>query len=136
MSPLSTLRSGRTVAGQASNSPQLLALVRETVPDPVVADIWMPPSDTTEGLEAAKVIRAERPGTAILLLSAYADVEHAMELAASGRSIGHLLKSRITNVEDFLDTVQRVAKGGSVARCGHYRARPAARCPRSGGSYC
>lgn len=60
------------------------------------------------------MIRAERPEIAILLLSAYADVEHAMELLASGRSIGYLLRSRITNVEDFLGTVQRVAEGGSV----------------------
>jgi DNA-binding NarL/FixJ family response regulator len=107
-------RSGLEVVGQASDSPQLLALVRETVPDLVVADIRMPPSNTTEGLEAAKVIRAERPEIAILLLSAYADVEHAMELLASGRAIGYLLKSRITNVEDFLDTVHRVAEGASV----------------------
>ncbi|HUB39836.1 MAG TPA: response regulator transcription factor [Streptosporangiaceae bacterium] len=107
-------RSGLAVVGQASDSPQLLELVRETVPDLVVADIRMPPTNTTEGLEAAKVIRAERPEIAILLLSAYADVEHAMELLASGRAIGYLLKSRITNVEDFLDTVHRVADGGSV----------------------
>jgi DNA-binding NarL/FixJ family response regulator len=107
-------RSGLTVAGQASDSPQLLALVRETGPDLVVADIRMPPTNTTEGLEAAKVIRAEWPGIAILLLSAYADVEHAMELLASGRAIGYLLKSRITNVDDFLDTLHRVAEGGSV----------------------
>ena len=60
------------------------------------------------------MIRAERPEIAILLLSAYVDVEHAMELLASGRAIGYLLKSRITNVEDFLDTVHRVAEGGSV----------------------
>jgi DNA-binding NarL/FixJ family response regulator len=107
-------RSGFEVVGQASDSAHLLALVRETVPDLVVADIRMPPSHTTEGLEAGKVIRAEWPEIAILLVSAYADVEHAMELLASGRAIGYLLKSRVTNVEDFLDTVQRVAEGGSV----------------------
>jgi DNA-binding NarL/FixJ family response regulator len=107
-------RCGLIVVGQASDSPQLLALVRETAPDLVVADIRMPPTNTTEGLEAAKVIRAEWPGIAILLLSAYADVEHAMELLASGRAIGYLLKSRITNVDDFLDTLHRVAEGGSV----------------------
>jgi DNA-binding NarL/FixJ family response regulator len=107
-------RSGFEVVGQASDSAQLLALVRETVPDLVVADIRMPPSHTTEGLEAGKAIRAEWPEIAILLVSAYADVEHAMELLASGRAIGYLLKSRVTNVEDFLDTVQRVAEGGSV----------------------
>jgi DNA-binding NarL/FixJ family response regulator len=107
-------RSGFEVVGQASDSPELLALVRKTAPDMVVADIRMPPSHTTEGLEAGKVIRAERPEVAILLLSAFADVEHAIELLASGRAIGYLLKSRITNVTDFLDTVQRVAAGGSV----------------------
>ena len=107
-------RSGFEVAGQAGDSRELLVLVREAAPDLVVADIRMPPSYTTEGLEAAKAIRAEQPEAAILLLSAYADVEHAMELLASGRAIGYLLKSRVTNVEDFLDTVQRVAEGGSV----------------------
>src|SRR5262245_43639735 len=107
-------RSGLVVVGQAGDSPQLLALVRQTLPDLVVSDIRMPPSHTTEGLEAAKVIRAEWPEIAILLLSAYADVEHAMELLASGRAIGYLLKSRVTNVEDFVGTVQRVAEGGSV----------------------
>ena len=107
-------RSGFAVIGQAGDSQQLLALVRQTTPDLVVADIRMPPSYTTEGLEAAKAIRAEQPDTAILLLSAYADVEHAMELLASGRAIGYLLKSRVTNVEDFIDTVQRIAEGGSV----------------------
>jgi DNA-binding NarL/FixJ family response regulator len=107
-------RSGLAVVGQADDSLRLLALVREAVPDLVITDIRMPPGHTTDGLEAAKVIRAERPETAILLLSAYADVEQALELLASGRAIGYLLKSRVTNVEDFLDTVQRVAEGGSI----------------------
>jgi len=107
-------RFGLAVVGQAGDSLRLLAMVRATVPDLVVTDIRMPPSHTTEGLEAAKVIRAERPETAILLLSAYADVEHALELLASGCAIGYLLKSRITNVEDFIDAVRRVAEGGSV----------------------
>jgi len=107
-------RSGLTVVGQAGDGPQLLALVRETTPDLVVSDIRMPPSHTIEGLEAAMVVRAERPEIAILLLSAYADVDQAMELLSSGRAIGYLLKSRITNVADFLDTVQRVAEGGTV----------------------
>jgi serine/threonine-protein kinase PknK len=74
----------------------------------------MPPTNTTEGLEAARVIRSELPSTAILVLSAYAEVEHAVELLASGRGIGYLLKSRVTDVSEFLDTLGRVAKGGSV----------------------
>jgi serine/threonine-protein kinase PknK len=75
-------RSWLAVVGQAGDSLRLLALVRETVPDLVVTDIRMLPGHTTEGLEAG-----------ILLLSAYADVEHALELLASGRAIGYLLKA-------------------------------------------
>jgi len=69
---------------------------------------------TTEGLEAARVIRQELPDTGILVLSAYAEVEHAMELLASGRGVGYLLKSRLTDVGEFLDTLERIARGGSV----------------------
>jgi len=107
-------RSGFEVVGQVGDGPRLLALVREAAPDLVVADIRMPPSHTTEGLEAARVIRQELPSTAILVLSSYAEVEHALELLASGRGIGYLLKSRVTDVTEFLDTLERVARGGSV----------------------
>jgi serine/threonine-protein kinase PknK len=107
-------RSGFEVAGQAGNAPQLLAVARQAAPDLVVTDIRMPPTHTTEGLEAARVIRHELPDTAILVLSAYAEVDHALELLAAGRGIGYLLKSRVTDLEDFLDTLQRIARGGSV----------------------
>jgi DNA-binding NarL/FixJ family response regulator len=107
-------RSGFEVAGQAGDGPHLLALAREAAPELVVTDIRMPPTHTTEGLEAARVIREELPGTAILVLSAYAEVEHAMELLAGGRGIGYLLKSRVSDVAEFLDTLRRVANGGSV----------------------
>ena len=107
-------RSGYEVAGQAADGTGLLALARETTPDLVVTDIRMPPTHTTEGLEAARVIRQEMPDTAILVLSAYAEVEHAMELLASGRRIGYLLKSRIADVHEFLDTLGRVANGSTV----------------------
>src|SRR5439155_13446501 len=93
---------------------QLLALVRDTAPDLAVVDIRMPPTRTTEGLQAAQVIRQQRPETAILVLSAHAEVEHAMELLATGRGIGYLLKSRVTDVAEFVETLERVAKGGSV----------------------
>ena len=106
--------SGFEVVGQAGDGPGLLEQVRRVAPDLVVADIRMPPTHTTEGLQAARVIREEAPETAIVVLSAYADVEHAMGLLASGRAIGYLLKSRITDVEDFLGTLERVARGGSV----------------------
>jgi serine/threonine-protein kinase PknK len=107
-------RSGYDVVGQAADGRGLLALARETRPELVVADIRMPPTHTTEGLEAARVIREEMPDTAILVLSAYAEVEHAMELLASGRRIGYLLKSRVSDVDEFLDTLRRVASGSSV----------------------
>jgi serine/threonine-protein kinase PknK len=74
----------------------------------------MPPTQTTEGLEAARVIRQESPETAILVLSAHAEVEHAMQLLAGGRSVGYLLKSRVTDVAEFVETLQRIVRGGSV----------------------
>lgn len=107
-------RSGFTVVGQVGNAVELLPLVRNTSPDVVVVDIRMPPTHTTEGLEAAKVIREELPDTGILVLSAHVDVEHAMELLGSGRGIGYLLKSRVTDVADFIETLHRIAKGASV----------------------
>ena len=107
-------RSGFDVVGQAVDGAQLLALVRDIQPELVVTDIRMPPTDTTEGLDAAQVIRDEFPDIAILVLSAHVEVEHAMELLANGRSIGYLLKSRVTDVADFLDTLKRIAKGASV----------------------
>lgn len=105
---------GFTVVGQAGDSAELLALVRDTVPDLVVTDIRMPPTHTTEGLDAAKVIRAELPDVAILVLSAHVDVEHAMELLSGGRRIGYLLKSRVIDVADFLETLHRITGGASV----------------------
>ena len=107
-------RSGFEVAGQAGDAAALLASIREEAPELVVVDIRMPPTHTTEGLDAAREIRAEFPDVAILVLSAHVEVEHAMELLASGQRIGYLLKSRITDVEDFIETVERIAKGGSV----------------------
>jgi serine/threonine-protein kinase PknK len=107
-------RSGFDVVGQAGDGGQLLAVVREHTPELVVADIRMPPTHSTEGLDAARVIREEFPDIAILMLSAHVEVEHAMELLGSGHSIGYLLKSRVTDVTDFLETLERIAKGASV----------------------
>jgi DNA-binding NarL/FixJ family response regulator len=107
-------RSGFEVVGQAGDATRLLELVREQEPELVVVDIRMPPTHSTEGLEAARLIRQEQPETGILVLSAHVEVEHAMELLASGRRIGYLLKSRVTDVEEFLETLQRIARGGSV----------------------
>jgi DNA-binding NarL/FixJ family response regulator len=107
-------RSGFEVVGQSGTEPDLLALVREQRPDLVLVDIRMPPTHSTEGLDAARVIREEFPETAILVLSAHVEVEHAMDLLASGQRSGYLLKSRVTDVGEFIDTLTRVVNGGSV----------------------
>jgi DNA-binding NarL/FixJ family response regulator len=107
-------KSGVEVVGRAGDAAGLIDLVREHRPDLAVVDIRMPPNHSTEGLEAARVIREEFPQTAVLVLSVHADVEHAMELLAAGHSIGYLLKSRVTDVEEFIDAVTRIAHGGSV----------------------
>ena len=107
-------RSRFEVVGQSGNATELLELVNERRPDLAIIDIRMPPTHTTEGLDAARTIRRERPDTAILLLSAHVDVEHAMDLLASGERTGYLLKSRVTDVVDFVDTLERIAKGASV----------------------
>jgi DNA-binding NarL/FixJ family response regulator len=107
-------RSGYEVVGQAGAARELLELVREHEPELAIVDIRMPPEHTTEGLDAAGVIREESPETAILILSAHVEVEHAMDLLASGERSGYLLKSRITDVDAFLETLERIVKGGSV----------------------
>jgi DNA-binding NarL/FixJ family response regulator len=105
---------GYEVVGQAGDGLELMRLVRALRPDLAVLDIRMPPGYRTEGLEAAQSIRDEFPETAILLLSAHVEVEHAMRLLASGGGSGYLLKSRITELDEFLDAVERVIRGGSV----------------------
>jgi len=107
-------RSGFEVVGQAGDATRLLELVHATEPDLAIVDIRMPPGHATEGLDAAKQIRRERPDMGILVLSAHTEVDHAMELLASGRGIGYLLKSRVSDVAEFIETLERVAKGGSV----------------------
>ncbi|MBI5339773.1 MAG: response regulator transcription factor [Mycolicibacterium rufum] len=107
-------RAGWEVAGRAGDASALLDLVRTERPDLVLTDIRMPPTHSTEGLDAAQVIRREFPQIAIVVLSAHVDVDHAMELLAGGHAIGYLLKTRVTDVDDFVDTVQRVANGASV----------------------
>ncbi len=107
-------RSGFQVVGQAGDAAGLLALVAEQAPELLVVDIRMPPTHSAEGLDAARQIRTQHPEIGILVLSAHVEVEHAMELLASGRRVGYLLKTRVTDVEEFIDTLQRIARGGSV----------------------
>jgi DNA-binding NarL/FixJ family response regulator len=107
-------RSDFRVVAQAGDADELVELVREHQPELAVVDIRMPPTNSTEGLDAARAIRAEFPQIGIMVLSAHAEVEHATELLAGGKGIGYLLKSRVTDVDDFIETLARVAGGGSV----------------------
>jgi serine/threonine-protein kinase PknK len=102
------------VVGQAGDAAGLEDLVRERAPDLAVVDIRMPPAHTTEGLDAARAIRAEFPAIGILFLSAHVEVETAMDLLEGGQRIGYLLKSRVLEAGDFLDAVERIARGGCV----------------------
>jgi DNA-binding NarL/FixJ family response regulator len=107
-------RSGFDVVGQRGDPAGLMELVRQERPDLVIVDIRMPPGHSTEGLQAAHQIRSEFPDIAILVLSAHVEVEHAMDLLASGQRTGYLLKSRVINVDDFTDTLRRIVRGGSA----------------------
>jgi serine/threonine-protein kinase PknK len=107
-------RSGFDVVGQAADASKLLELVGEHEPELVLVDIRMPPTGTTEGLEAARAIRARFPDIGILVLSAHAEVEHAMDLLAGGPRTGYLLKHRVTDVDEFVATLKRITAGGSV----------------------
>jgi DNA-binding NarL/FixJ family response regulator len=107
-------RAGFEIAGQAGDAAELLRVVHDQEPDLAIVDIRMPPRQETEGLDAAYVIRRELPEVGILVLSAHAEVAEAMELLATGRGVGYVLKSRVTKVDDFIETVDRVIDGGSV----------------------
>ena len=107
-------RSGFEVAGQAGDATELIELVRQERPDLAVVDIRMPPEFSTEGLAAAQHIRQHYPQTAVVVLSAHVEVEHALDLLAKGDRTGYLLKSRVTDVTEFVQTLQRVIRGGSA----------------------
>jgi DNA-binding NarL/FixJ family response regulator len=107
-------RSDFEVVGQAGDGTRLLELVHEQEPELAIVDIRMPPTHSTEGLDAARAIREEFPETGILVLSAHVEVEHAMELLSTGQRIGYLLKSRVTDVDEFIQALGRIAGGGSV----------------------
>jgi serine/threonine-protein kinase PknK len=107
-------RSDFEVVGQCDNATKLMTLVREQRPDLAIVDIRMPPSHTSEGLDAARTIREEFPETAIVVLSAHVQVEPATALLASGERSGYLLKTRVTDVDEFIETLERIVRGGSV----------------------
>ncbi len=107
--------SGFEVVGRAGDAEDLLRKVRAHKPDVAIVDIKMPPSHTDEGLRAAQSIRAELPKTAVLVLSQYVEEDYALDLlGGSAEGVGYLLKDRIADVDRFIDSVRRVADGGSV----------------------
>jgi DNA-binding NarL/FixJ family response regulator len=106
---------GFEVVGQAADADDLMRKVRAHKPGLVVTDIRMPPSHTDEGLRAAAAIRAELPGTSVLVLSQYVEERYAMRVLADGaEGVGYLLKDRVTDVDAFVDAARRVAAGGSA----------------------
>lgn len=106
--------SGYQVIGQAGDGSALIDLIRVHEPDLAIVDIRMPPTHTWEGIDVARMIRAEFPDVGILLLSAHVEVETAMDLLGGGKRIGYLLKRRVTHVADVVDALERIALGGSV----------------------
>jgi DNA-binding NarL/FixJ family response regulator len=106
---------GIEVVGQAGDAEDLLRKVRAHKPDVAIVDIRMPPGDADDGLQAAKLIRSELPGTGVLLLSQYAEEHYAVQLLSDGaEGVGYLLKDRISDIDGFVDAVKRVAAGGSA----------------------
>lgn len=107
--------SGFEVSGQAGDAEDLIRKVGAHHPDVAVVDVRMPPTHTDEGLRAARTIRSEHPGTAVLVLSQYVEEAYALELLSeSTERTGYLLKDRVSDVDAFLDAVRRVAGGGSA----------------------
>jgi DNA-binding NarL/FixJ family response regulator len=110
------IEAGFDVVAQVGDAAALLAAIREHAPDVAIVDIRMPPTHTDEGLKAAEAIRAEY-GTkvGILVLSQYVETTFALRLVADGAGgVGYLLKDRVDDLEDFSDSIRRIAKGGSV----------------------
>ena len=106
---------GLDVAGTAADADQLLKLVQALSPDVVLTDIRMPPTQTTEGLQAALEIRRRWPGTAVIVVSQHVETEHLFELLADEpRGIGYVLKERVADIAQFTDAIRRVAAGESV----------------------
>ncbi|MFF5204881.1 LuxR C-terminal-related transcriptional regulator [Streptosporangium sp. NPDC000396] len=106
---------GCDVVAAVDNGPSLLRALLDEKPDVAVVDVRLPPTFTDEGLQASLEARRKRPGLPILVLSQYVEQLYANELLAGGDgAIGYLLKDRVTNTDQFIDAVRRVAAGGTV----------------------
>jgi DNA-binding NarL/FixJ family response regulator len=106
---------GMDVIGQLADATDLLAQAGETDPDVVIVDVRMPPTFTTEGLQAALELKRELPKVGVLVLSQHVETRHALDLLAGGHTgVGYLLKQRIAKADELLSAVQRVASGGTA----------------------
>ena len=106
---------GMEVVGQAADAEDLLRKVRAHKPDVAIVDIRMPPGNADDGLRAAQEMRAELPEVGVLVLSQYAEEHYVTQLLQGGaEGVGYLLKERIADVDRFVDSVRRVAEGGSA----------------------
>lgn len=107
------LDAGHDVVAKAAEAPALVAAVDAAIPDLAIIDIRMPPDLTDDGARAARVLRDRHPSLGILLLSQHIETQHSVALVSSG-GFGYLLKDRVLDVDDFLDSLRRVAAGGSA----------------------
>jgi DNA-binding NarL/FixJ family response regulator len=106
---------GVEVVGIATNLEELLLAVDELGPDAVLTDIRMPPTNSTEGIDAARKIRAEHPEIGVVVLSQFAEEDYAYELLKDGAAgLGYLLKERVADVTELVRALNEVANGGSV----------------------
>jgi DNA-binding NarL/FixJ family response regulator len=106
---------GFEILGQADSGVDLLTIVRATHPDVAIIDVRMPPTRTTEGLDAAVQIRDEDPAVGLLVLSQDVETRHVLRLLRdTPRGVGYLLKDRVGNLAEFIDAIRRVGQGGSV----------------------
>ncbi|WP_327085577.1 response regulator transcription factor [Nonomuraea sp. NBC_01738] len=106
---------GHTVVAAVGDAPALLAAVERESPDVAVVDVRMPPSHTDEGLRAALEIRSRRPGVGVLVLSQYVEKTYAARLLTGDTAgVGYLLKDRVSEVAEFLASLERVRAGDAV----------------------
>jgi DNA-binding NarL/FixJ family response regulator len=105
---------GHQVVARVGDAETLLAVVEEHDPDLAIVDVRMPPTYEDEGMRAAATIRQSHPSTAVLVLSQHVESRHAVDLVGTGSGFGYLLKDRVLDVDEFLDTAQRVSDGGSA----------------------
>jgi DNA-binding NarL/FixJ family response regulator len=106
---------GLEVVGHAGDREELMRKAKAHKPDVAIIDIRMPPTHTDEGLQAAREIREEMPGTGVLVLSAHLEEDYALELLGDDAAgVGYLLKDRVSDLDRFVDAVRRVGEGGSA----------------------